>query len=711
MDAQDPRRRACKELARQLTEPEHLRFARRLQSAGAFDRRHRQASPEAAPRGRPRPISIWQPELAGQEIRFTRPPPLPFGDHYAATPTLRAAKPEGCQRICYFGESAAAGYLYAPRLTPARVLQAQLDHAAGTGRFEVVDLARTNERLETLVATFEASLQLAPDLCVIFTGNNWNLLEATEVSAHAPSVRARQAVAEALREKGLYGPIELGARRVLERAGAALARIAAIAAEAAVPVVLVVPEVNLADWETRQPVAWLPRDGTARWYRHYRAALACLAEGRWPQLVGLAEQMLALDDSTCPSSHRLLALGRLGLGDEAGSAAACRAEIASCHHATLAALPAPQATPMSQELLRRAARHHGFDCVDLTRIFAQHTGSPLPGRRLFLDYCHLTPEGMRVAMAAVAETALRRLGSASDGPSWRDLAGADCGPHLAPAQDATAKFGAAIHGAHRLLPVRRKAPFIEHWCREALLASPGVASTMLDFVAARCAPCPAVLTAAQERVRVSPYSLGFQHGWRYRFPDFDVIAAIARVLAESDRESARQVEDLVVAHLGKLGRGERADPALFLAEPLDRFFPEVMELPELTGRAFYRAPWPETTWCLVAEGPAAREIELVARLPEPPGADAASTSEASRVSWEINGSAGGELTLARRWSRQRIHLAAGSLRRGVNRLTLRWPAPPPGGETALAAAAERLELGLEADLHPDFGEVFSFDAV
>ncbi|MFP5286267.1 MAG: hypothetical protein ACLGI9_11060, partial [Thermoanaerobaculia bacterium] len=56
--------------------------------------------------------------------------------------------------------------------------------------------------------TVRASLQIQPDMLVIFVGNNWNLLETPEVSPYAPSVRARQRYAQALRE-GIEGPVRL----------------------------------------------------------------------------------------------------------------------------------------------------------------------------------------------------------------------------------------------------------------------------------------------------------------------------------------------------------------------------------------------------------------------------------------------------------------------------------------------------------------------
>jgi len=256
---------ASRELARQLATPEGARTMRALQRAGklhlpepAF---RLPPEPGAAGTGGaarlPWPISIWQPRGEGADLVFVRPEPLPLGDHFAARREIRPKRAPLPLRVCLFGESAAAGYLYAPGLTPAGVLEGQLRAVAGDGAAEVVDLARTNETLGSLVATLESAVQIQPDVLVIFAGNNWNLLETPEVSPYAPSVAARQRFAEAWREGGRAGPVALAAGRLRGIVEAAFARVALIARAIGVPVVVVVPEVSLAGWESRQPVGWL----------------------------------------------------------------------------------------------------------------------------------------------------------------------------------------------------------------------------------------------------------------------------------------------------------------------------------------------------------------------------------------------------------------------------------------------------------------------
>jgi hypothetical protein len=707
MSGRDPRKASCEELAERLATPEGLRIARLLQQAKLLNAQPAEPEPVPIPRRRgPRPISIWQPQ--GDEAVWVRPAPGPFGDHFATRRELRPKRSELPLRVAFFGESAAAGYLYAPHLTPAGVLEDHLKAAGGEANFEVIDLARTNETLAGLLATVRASLQINPDVLVLFVGNNWNLLETPEVSPYTPSVAARQEVAAALRADGMGGVARLARERLRAAATAVFDEIALLAWTVVIPVIVVIPEVNLADWENRQPVPWLPGDGVARWHQIYREAVAHLDAGRPAAAAEAARALLALDGGSCPTGWRVLARARQAQGDLKGAAEAARAEVSAALYPNLAFLGAPQATTEIQDLLREMSRRHGFLCIDLPEVFASHTGSPLTGRRLFLDYCHLTAEGMHVAMAAVAAEVLQLSGLVESPPSGPELAAAGPSP-VTPEAEALARLGAAIHSAHRLLTTGPKAPLLEHWCAAALAASPGIEATLLDLVEARSAPCPAVLTAAQQRNAESPYRLLLQHGWQWDHLDADVLAAIRKTLPDH----AGEIDRRLLAFHGVREEGTElagfnltVPPFFFLWEPLERFYPDVMSFEDLAAPAYLRSPWPETSFALLTTEDRDVEIELTVRLPPPPGAE----RRTGEVTVTVNGEKAGSFAAAERWSRSRLRLARRALLPGLNRLTLAWPSPPPVEGDPLAAAVERLELGLAADLHPVFGEVFSLRA-
>jgi len=776
-----PRERVCRELAELLATPEGLRTARLAGLLGLLDpSRSSTQAPTDTPRSvpavqavqevqeGPRPISIWQPEEHDGATVFVRPPVGPLGDHHATTPVLRPRRGDLPRRICWFGESAAAGYLYAPHRTPAQVLAAHLQRAAGEDRYEVIDLARTNETLAPLVATVESALQLEPDLLVVYAGNNWPLLETPEVSPSIPSVRDRQALAAALVPPGqrtdgdrqtlaVAGAVGKARKHLALEASAALDRLAEIARSAAIPLLLVIPEVNLDDWENVQPPVWLPGDRSGRWHALFEEARDALAAQEWDEVERLAWAMNTLDGSSCPTPFRLLARAWKDQGEEHQALDAARAEVDSVHYPLLCCLGAPQATTAVRTLLTDAASRHDLPTVDLRTVFAEHTGSSLPGRRMFLDYCHLTAEGMHVLGAAVAAEILRLCpvgdeaadppgGSTRQSepgePTWKKLAAAPTPAEISPAAEATAFLGAAVHTAHRVLPLDPPSQIgqtgtsreiLEHWCTAALDASPDAATALVDLVALRLAlldDTPTVLTEAFRRLQSSPYRMTLQHGIRWGNLDLPVLEAIAAALARTDHPQAATVQKLLAdagrrfersvvlsgAHGLDLVRDER-----FLEAPLQRPYPDAMDLRDLTGRATLRAVWPDTAFLLPASGERDLTLHLTARLPPIPGPDPSHSlatdraGEAAISLWTPSNdpaSSSGQKTLSHAhlttaWTKSTVHLPATLLRPGVHRLTIRWPDLPPIGTEALDSARRRLEIGAEADLHPIFGEVAS----
>jgi hypothetical protein len=355
--------------------------------------------------------------------------------------------------------------------------------------------------------------------------------------------------------------------------------------------------------------------------------------------------------------------------------------------------------------LMDAARRHGFASADLREVFAEHTGSLLPDRRLFLDYCHLTSEGIHLAMAAAAAQVLNLSGMLDEDVDWRGLLPRLPPVPVSPEAEATARLGAAIHTAHRLLPVGPKGPILEHWCEAALDASPGIEAAMRDLLAARCAPCPAVLTEAQQRNLDSPYRLTFLHGWRWDYLDPDLVEALCAVLERRARPVREEIARRLVEHHGLCEGGTDLTQPPYLWEPLERFYPEAMSFEDLSERATFRSPWPESSFCLICDATWDVELELTARLPDNGGGN-----RWGRIGVTVNGEDVGGVDAAERWTRALLRIDRARLRPGLNKLTLRWPAPTMDGDAALQAARERLELGVAADLHPVFGEVFSLVA-
>jgi len=632
---------------------------------------------------KPQPISIWQPEQADGKLVFVRPQPPAYGDHYATELTLRADHQKGFTRVCFFGESVAAGYLYAPHLTPAQVLAERLNEASDQDRFEVIDLARTNETLTGLADTVAASMQLTPDVLVLFVGNNWNLLETPDISPYTPHAEARSIYATALDKHGLEGVMRLAVTRLQQKATAAFAQIAACTGQRNIPVVVLIPEVNLCDWPARQPPAQLSPQDTEAWFTRYRQGRHALSCASWQEAVTAGLDLLALDDGTCPSTFRLLgdAWRISGQADKAENA--YRAEIDSENYASLCFLGSPRVTTQATQFLKRASARYGWTCVDLPKIFAAHTGSPLTDRRLFLDYCHLTLEGIGLAMQAAASAILKPENTETPikPPPL---------PGMTPENEAIAHFGAAIHTAHRLPDSASKGELLDYWLRKALAASEGIQTAMLDLFEARATSLPALLTPAQARNSASPYRLLIQHGWKYAYCDVQLLQSMIRVLGAHGSLGQRMRQSLIAGRGINTGT-ELIHPPHHLWEPLERFYPEVMHATPRT--AFHRCPWPETGFSLICDNSHDLHLDVVLRLPAN-----------GTVQLAVANTPFADFQAETSWRKFEAIIPKKLLAAGANRLAIRWPSTGSGRDN------RRLLAGEPADIFPFFGEIFSLIA-
>ena len=266
----------------------------------------------------PRPIGIWEPVDGTDPQRFERDDGAINAHWWALPPVLEAKDALLPLRVAFIGESAASGWLYAPQLTPARLLEAHLQHQSPQ-TFEVLDLSAVNLQMEQMLELACASLQLSPDLLVVYAGNNWPLRLPSQASA---SLVEMQSAALALRGQGVAGLREVADALTRAEVERTLDVLGSLAGREGVPVVLVVPDVNLADWSRSRPVAWLERDRVDRWHDPHHRARAALVAGDPGGALTLADAMCALDDETCATSHHLrgralAALGRHGQAADA----------------------------------------------------------------------------------------------------------------------------------------------------------------------------------------------------------------------------------------------------------------------------------------------------------------------------------------------------------------------------------------------------------
>jgi hypothetical protein len=323
----------------------------------------------------------------------------------------------------------------------------------------------------------------------------------------------------------------------------------------------------------------------------------------------------------------------------------------------------PRCPAVVANALREAAAAHGFLLVDLVEVLGR-----APGRELFLDYCHLTLDGMRRVAGATAATLAPALGVET-----RETA-----VEVAPQDEAVAHLLAAIHNAHH----GQRQEIVRWHCHRARDLHPPITEQMLLLVDLFTRAAEPWLCAAWDALARTPAVRRYLGGTEMlrlgRLADFQLSAVLAEVAGDLPLR-----RELLLA--------ENADGAVDLLEP--RF--DAATFGERGGhslgppRSFLRATGPTSRFFLVRREAGTAHARLTCRA-------------AGRVEVRVDGVGVATVAAEPAWCTFDLELP---VRVGVNLVELVWPEAHPAGFEDRERAARRLERGLYPDTLPARGDV------
>jgi hypothetical protein len=579
-------------------------------------------------------LGIWEPIAGGEGgLEFARAGASAEEWRYWAD--VDRIPHKAGTRVVLVGESVARAYLFDPELTLAGMLSAALG-------VEVVDLARTDLTADPLPPLFDALPVLEPDAVVLFAGNNWCgvRLELEELDV----------LANALRSGGFARSRSVFLDTIIR--GRARATLDAIADRLeGVPLCLVVPEFNLRDWRSEPSVIAPILPDLGRW-------LQLRTEGR-------AEEMIALDGGTSPISQQLAAEQAIARGDTA--IARQRLEAARDALCGLMTAHSPRCPAVVQDQLRSAASRHGWAVVDLPRLLGS-----LPDRRMFLDYCHLTGEGLCTATAAIAAAVAPALG-VTPGPV----------PPPASHTAARAHLLAAVHNAHYGQP----ADVVGYHAARACELDPEIGPLAVALADAAARPGESWLCRSWASFGKEPQARRYLYAPEMlRAPRVDD-TTLARALAAAAGDPG--LVDRIALEQASGGAIDLLDTAHRAAT-----FREAVGQGLGPSLGFVRATAPVSRFVVVRQRAETLDAAVTLRAAGP-------------VRLVVNGVSVGEVGARPEWSTATFRLA---LDRGRNTIELHWPAPHPEVWREHERAARQLERGLYPDVLTAFGEVHAFTA-
>lgn len=397
--------------------------------------------------------------------------------------TERIYPKTGKRRVVLMGESVSRGYYYDPYFTVAMEMEKSLNNSDEGQETEVVDLGRTALSMDELRTLMEESTVLEPDAVVVFAGNNWLSALTAKLTREE-----QEKIFEWVSSDRVHAVIPFLEHKMSAIVRLLLAEIKKLFVDRGIPVVYMIPPVNLRDWKNisvEESPTWLHEDRARAWMAARDRAFSALSDGQADMLAEAAFTMTQLDPSH-PLGYELLAdLYRIQGRQEEELKYLQLVRSTSVFNRLGSS--APVCLPIIADTIRSYASDHGIRVVDLRAIFLEETGE-IPGRNLFLDYCHLNLEGIRIAVRHTVRSLLEVL-------TRREWAEGDIKDSLlTPSRKvlAIAHLCAVTQYAH----LGQTGGILDHHCQQALSLSDDMKRVMMQYVDFTSRKAPVSLIAS-----------------------------------------------------------------------------------------------------------------------------------------------------------------------------------------------------------------------
>ncbi len=651
-----------------------------------------------------KPIGTWHPVYQDGYIVFVRKEQSDSVFWESTCSQFSLKKEENKKRVCVIGESAAAGMFFTPHSSPSKALANYLEFHSGA-MWDVIDLTRNCMNAGALIETCDVSLQLEPDFIILLAGNNWF---SDIMIEHDGPISRRRTYVNSLNKNGMSGVINAykgNAERLTE---SVLRQINNIAKDSTAEFLFVIPALNYAHWERRCPLHWLDNQRTSEWYELYRSASTSIEIRDYETGLKLGKEMVKIDGGTNATSNRivancLIALNRL---DEAYDycVAECDNSLTFDHVTSF---------PGVLSFVRKKSGNVLYDnlnFIDLEAIFFEHSGTKILGSPLFVDYCHLNPEGFQVAMAPIASRILSKQTALKEEVvnSWQNIVEKTQTLKIDMPSLAVSYFSAALYNTHLNRPVTNELN-IEKYIglfQRAVDCSDSVLDIMELYVKARSCKYGAgfaLSKSGQKFFELMNSPLDFPVAQEAPGVDALTIECICRTLEANGRNGKKMLEEYQQVYIRLLDKGVDLTEPKYI-EWINSNVRMAMDSENSSRRKlpFYKSWWPWSFFALVSDAASDLEAEITCRLPSYINSD-----KEKKINIAINNQLIDKISVSQKWTSHHIIIPQKLITNGFNRLSLEWPELKVDENVEILNLKNRFTKGLKVDFHPVFGEVFS----
>lgn len=636
-------------------------------------------------------IGIWEQKSDSENKTFVRSPKKyldwNFWSNISQIEPKRAKK-----RIVLLGESVARGYFYDPIYNPSIELETILKRYLDAGSVEVLDLARTDLNMEQLLELLKSVPLVEPDALVIFSGNNWLPFDFWE----KPNSEAYLEAAVRLKEAGISGLKAYFENEIKQKVKQLFRSASEIYEKLEIPVVFIVPEFNLSDWKDPcMSALWLLDGGNKEWIEGVEKALKLYAEGEWDQVIEIAKHLVSLDHGTCGTALYLLSkcYSHKGLDKKARY----YAERARDSVIVYPKVNTPRVLSVIQKTMyEEATRYKNITLVDLPSIFSEFLKGALPGRELFMDYCHLTARGIKLTMQHTAAYLLPLLG-------YQKVVNDETFSNMNVIKDTyvegEAHFLAAMHNAHW----GQDYEIIFYHCHEAIKKAPEIAETMMLYLELQDKRVPVWMRKALEKIikNISPSRQRYLMNNTSIFQDKLLFDAIKKALGEINSNVPEHYQlnwnKIHSVNDQNINLLDRYYSIRSISHPESNWNLESLA-DHVKRKGFYQAFTRTSSFCFIAEKNTSVTFHFTCRLLD-------SGDLHKKIRLQCNGIEMMNEVVHDVWTDFVLKIDESYINEGINELHVVWPNIEDKGQHYIEEAVRDLEFGLYPELLPVFGEI------
>lgn len=588
------------------------------------------------------------------------------------------------KRIVFLGESAARGFFYDPYYNPAIALESMLK-TNGLEEAEVVDLAKTNMELDELVHITMKSFDLEPDAIVVFAGNNWY----TTVKGTFKDVDYKF-MADAIDKEQIGEFRDYVLKRYKQLISNYLKDVQKQMDIHKIPVIFVIPEFNLLDWKSSLNEK-IPRnllsEGIANWISLKEEGNKSLEKGDFNKLEKIGTQLIALDE-TNPFGYELLAYSQI---EKDVAEARKNLEQARDMNIFSRCFSKPRIHNISRETILKISRESDIEVIDSSTLFSSRLNGKLPGRDFFLDYCHLTEEGIKVTMASVAQKLIEVL--VNNKEDFNCFYNTDLKPSNR--VKATAFINAAIHNAH----YGQTHDVLEFLCTQGLKYSEKSKEYLLNYIDLATRVTSTMFCKSHEQLIEDEFttqygSTGIMQKRNQKNLDLNLVNAMVTSLKEQNIDIENSISELRLKEHQLTTKKNNLLKSFYSSDSYDIY-------PGKTPSYFQSRNY-MSNFYVIAESRVAIEGRITFRTPF-------GIRNQGHVSMLFNDHLFLKTPVSEVWKNIRFRIKASWVVEGVNRIKINWPIPHKDiGDTENTNVSQVNEEDILTRFYIVFGEIFSF---